>query len=124
MMPRYPVKLAKACGETPFILGPVNGGVPFPKGFGAIARREFSYFNFMRGLGLLLPGYRETYQKADRVLAGSSYTFGMLQKRFQLGDRLQLFYENGIPAAFFERGAKKTGGRSRSLAFCGSLGSL
>lgn len=121
MMPRYPVKLAQACGKTPFILGPVNGGVPFPKGFGAIARQEFSYFNFLRGLGLLLPGYRETYQKADRVLAGSSYTFGMLQKRFRLGDRLQLFYENGIPTEFFERGAKKQVGDRVHLLFVGRL---
>ncbi|MBF2084380.1 glycosyltransferase family 4 protein [Thermoleptolyngbya sp. C42_A2020_037] len=121
MMPRYPVKLAQACGQTPFILGPVNGGVPFPKGFGAIARREFSYFNFLRGLGLLLPGYRATYQKADRILAGSSYTFGMLQKRFQLGDRLRLFYENGIPTEFFRPGAKQEQGDRINLLFVGRL---
>lgn len=121
IMPRYPVKLAQACEKTPFILGPVNGGVPFPKGFGAIARREFSYFNFLRDLGLLIPGYRKTYQKADCVLAGSSYTFGMLQKRFRLGDRLQLFYENGIPTEFFERGVKERMGDRINLLFVGRL---
>ncbi|GAB4132452.1 MAG: hypothetical protein Fur0046_02270 [Cyanobacteria bacterium J069] len=121
MMPRYPVKLAQACRQTPFILGPVNGGVPFPKGFGTVARREFAYFNFLRGLGLLIPGYQETYRRADRVLAGSTYTQGLLQERFQLGDRLQLFYENGIPAEFFERGFEKLAGDRINLLFVGRL---
>ncbi|MFW5666330.1 MAG: hypothetical protein ACOC2Z_12455 [Coleofasciculus sp.] len=30
---RYPVKIVKACKDTPFILGPVNGGIPFPEWF-------------------------------------------------------------------------------------------
>ena len=30
ILPRYPVKIHKSCvGKTPFIIGPVNGGLPF-----------------------------------------------------------------------------------------------
>lgn len=103
MMPRYPVKLVQACGKTPFLLGPVNGGIPFPKGFQKIAAQEFSYFNFFRTLGRwLIPGYRQTYGSADLILAGSTYTRNWLQQTFDLDNkRLELFYENGLDGSFF-----------------------
>lgn len=103
MMPRYPVKTLKACKKTPFILGPVNGGVPFPDGFKALGRREYSYFNFLRAVGRsIIPGYRETYKKADYILAGSSYTLGLIRELFPKtrDNQIELFYENGITSSF------------------------
>lgn len=102
MIPRYPVKLVKFCDRTPLLLGPVNGGVPFPKGFQAVARQENAYLNFLRVLGrYLIPGYVQTYQKASKILAGSTYTLEMLQNLFSLPDhRIELFYENGITSDF------------------------
>jgi glycosyltransferase involved in cell wall biosynthesis len=102
MMPRYPVKIVKVCQKTPLTIGPVNGGVPFPKGFQTVARQEFAYLNFFRSIGrALIPGYRETYQNAAQVLAGSTYTLNLLKKFFNLPEaKLRLFYENGIPADF------------------------
>lgn len=121
MMPRYPVALVKACQNTPFLLGPVNGGVPFPKGFTSVARKEFAYFNFLRFFGKFLPGYYETYQKADRILVGSSYTLAMLKERFQLEDeQLNLFYENGILDQFFHRSSSNKGDAVH-LLFVGRL---
>lgn len=106
MMPRYPVKLVEACVEVPFLLGPVNGGVPFPKGFQKIARQEFSYLNFLRLIGrLIIPGYRSTYEKANQILAGSTYTLGMIKELFPARKDcdLQLFYENGVDASFLKQ---------------------
>lgn len=103
MMPRYPVKAVKACEKTPFILGPVNGGVPFPNGFKALGRREYSYFNFLRAVGRsIIPGYRETYKKANYILAGSSYTLGLIKELFPKtqDNQIELFYENGITSSF------------------------
>ncbi|NJK41724.1 MAG: glycosyltransferase family 4 protein [Acaryochloridaceae cyanobacterium SU_2_1] len=102
MMPRYPVKLVQVCHKTPFVLGPVNGGIPFPPGFAGIAQQEFAYLNFFRSLGRwLIPGYRQTYEQATQILVGSTYTYGMLQGLFDLPeDRLQLFYENGVDQGF------------------------
>jgi glycosyltransferase involved in cell wall biosynthesis len=101
MMPRYPVKVSKACQNTPFILGPVNGGVPFPRGFEAIAHKEFAQLNFLRSLGrLLIPGYRETYQRATHILAGSTYTRNLIQSLLAVAPhRIEWFSENGISAA-------------------------
>lgn len=102
MEPRYPIKLSKACQDIPFVLGPVNGGVPFPKGFQEKARQEFAQLNFLRAVGRwLLPDYVKTYKKATRILAGSTYTRQLIQQMFKLPeDRLELFYENGIPESF------------------------
>ncbi|NET60782.1 MAG: glycosyltransferase family 4 protein [Symploca sp. SIO2E6] len=105
MMPRYPVKVVKVCQKKPFMLGPVNGGVPFPRGFQEIAFQEFSYFNFLRAIGrLLIPGYRRTYKEADYILAGSTYTLNFLKEVFNIDNqRIELFYENGISDSFIKK---------------------
>jgi hypothetical protein len=109
MMPRYPVKVVQACQNTPFIIGPVNGGVPFPPAFQETAKKENANLNFLRNVGrFLIPGYRETYQKATRVLAGSTYTLNMLKNLFNLpDDQISLFYENGIPENFVTQPKQK-----------------
>jgi hypothetical protein len=81
MIPRYPVKAVKACKQTPFVLGPVNGGVPFPPGFQEVVRQEFGYLNFLISVGrALVPSYVETYKKADKILAGSTNGFYLLKR--------------------------------------------
>ncbi|MEL6468678.1 MAG: glycosyltransferase family 4 protein [Cyanobacteria bacterium J06623_4] len=106
MMPRYPFRLVEACEKTPFILGPVNGGVPYPKGLRKIALQEFAYFNVLRSVGRwLLPGYRNTYRKADYILAGSGYTLDLIQELFQRSeDGIELYFENGITQKFATAG--------------------
>lgn len=124
MMPRYPVKAVKACQKTPFLLGPVNGGVPFPKGFQEKAREEFAYLNFFRALGrFFIPGYIETYKRANRILVGSSYTLEMLKSLFRLPEQqLSLFYENGISDAFLARPQpNKAHKKQVNLIFVGRL---
>lgn len=93
MIPRYPVKAVKACKQTPILLGPVNGGVPFHPGFQEAVRQEFGYLNFLRAVGrALVPGYVETYKKADKILAGSTYSLNWLKKLFSLsGKRIEVF---------------------------------
>jgi glycosyltransferase involved in cell wall biosynthesis len=104
MMPRYPVKMVQFCKETPLLLGPVNGGVPFPQGFRETAKKESVFWNFLRPFGrYLVPGYIETYQKTNRILSGSTYTLNMLKKLFKIPDnRIELLYENGLSKRFLE----------------------
>jgi glycosyltransferase involved in cell wall biosynthesis len=81
----------------------VNGGVPFPEGFRETARKEYANLNFLRAIGrTLIPGYVETYKKADRILAGSTYTLNLIKELFAIPDsKISLFYENGISQDFF-----------------------
>lgn len=105
MMPRYPVGLSRYSQNTPFVLGPVNGGVPFPKAFKARGRREFSQLNFLRKVGAwLIPNYRSTYKTAAKVLSGSTYTRNWIAQELGVPDsKLSLMYENGVEDQFFER---------------------
>ena len=128
ILPRYPVKAIRACKNTPFILGPVNGGVPFPKGFQAVARQEFSYFNFLRLIGrYIIPGYRETYEKADYILSGSTYTMNLIKNLFEIkSKKIELFYENGIDDLFIKHETKtsridKSYKKTINLLFVGRL---
>ncbi len=123
ILPRYPSKMIKACKGTPFILGPVNGGIPFPEGFGKVARKEFAHFNFLRFFSRVLPGYSRTYRKADRVLAGSTYTLTKLKKMFSIDDsHISLFFENGISQDFFRSDSSNTDKPSTlRLLFTGRL---
>jgi len=125
MLPRYPVKTVRSCevGKTPFLLGPINGGVPFPPGFRETAKKENANLNFLRALGrYLIPGYRETYQTADRILSGSSYTLELVKNLFKIErDRLDLFYENGIPESFIQTVPKPPQNDSIKLLFVGRL---
>ncbi|MEZ2231710.1 glycosyltransferase family 4 protein [Microcoleus sp.] len=124
MMPRYPFKVVTVCQQTPFILGPVNGGIPFPAGFQETAKQEFAQFNFLRAVGrALIPGYVETYKKADKILAGSTYTLNMLKDLFAIPDeRIDLFYENGISDEFLNSTTIKNKDASQiNLLFVGRL---
>jgi glycosyltransferase involved in cell wall biosynthesis len=123
IIPRYPAKIIKACEKIPFILGPVNGGVPFPSGFQKVARQEFAYLNFLRVIGrYLIPGYVETYKKADKILAGSTYTRNLIQNLFKIpDDKIELFYENGISEDFFNSQKIKEDNQYINLLFVGRL---
>ena len=122
ILPRYPYAIVRACRTTPFILGPVNGGIPYPDGFKEIARQEFSGLNMLRLFSRLLPDYAEAYKKAACVLAGSSYTRDMIRDMFSLPDnRLMLFPENGIEEDQFHPPENKARSELLHLLFVGRL---
>ncbi len=122
ILPRYPVKAIQACTHTPFLLGPVNGGVPFPEGFADVAKKEFAQFNFLRIFSKMLSGYSQTYQQAARVLAGSTYTMNMLKNMYpDQASKIDLFYENGLSEQFIGSPRKPTGNDTLNLLFVGRL---
>ncbi len=122
ILPRYPYGISRACGRTPFILGPVNGGIPYPAGFREIASREYSGLNALRLFSRLLPDYASAYRRADCVLAGSGYTLNLVRDMLDLpAERLLLFPENGIEPDRFRPPEKKSDDGLLRLLFTGRL---
>lgn len=100
IIPRYPYKIARYCSKTPFLLGPVNGGLPFPKEYEDIKEAEGGKFNVLKKFNYLLPGYTTTYRYAKEVLVGSKHTMDELKNLFP-ETPMRYFSENGVADEFF-----------------------
>ena len=60
-------------GPIPFVIGPINGGLPFVKGFSQAANQR-EWISGLRGLYRFLPFARSTYRNAAAIIAASSQT--------------------------------------------------
>ena len=60
-------------GPIPFVIGPINGGLPWPQGF-AQAEKQREWVSGLRDLYRVLPFGRSTYRNATAIIAGSSHT--------------------------------------------------
>ncbi len=81
--------------KTPFSLGPINGGLPWPPGYES-ASREKDWIRFLRWLYTYLPFSRSTYAKSKAFIVGSSYNYLSAGRRVE-SSRLFFVHENGIP---------------------------
>jgi glycosyltransferase involved in cell wall biosynthesis len=60
-------------GPIPFVLGPINGGLPWPPGFGQLKKQK-EWISNLRELYRYLPFARSTYRHAAAIIANSSQT--------------------------------------------------
>lgn len=101
LSPTTPSIIARRCAQasTPFVLGPLNGGVPWPKHFDAARRKEREWLSYFRSAYKLLPGYRGTLSGSAAILAGSLSTLESIPAR--LRDKCIYLPENAVDLGRF-----------------------
>jgi glycosyltransferase involved in cell wall biosynthesis len=85
--------------DAPMLLGPLNGGLPWPKAYPELRRQEREWLVPVRNLYRHLPYYRSTYRHLAGVIAGSRHTATEVPRNFA-GQRFYL-PENGVDPARF-----------------------
>jgi glycosyltransferase involved in cell wall biosynthesis len=60
--------------RVPMVVGPLNGGLPWPLQYPNLRRREREWLVPVRGAYKLLPYHRSTYRNLAGVIAGSRHT--------------------------------------------------
>jgi len=105
-------------GPVPFVIGPINGGLPWPPGFSQ-ADNQKQWISGLRSLYRFLPFARSTYRDAAAIMAGSSQTYAEFAA---FRDKLFFLPENGVSASLCSTGQRS---RERSgeleLIFVGGL---
>jgi glycosyltransferase involved in cell wall biosynthesis len=106
--------------HLPFVVGPLNGGVPWPRGYADVRRREGEWVSYARGAHKLLPHYRSTRRDASAVLCGSAVAW---REASAVAGEEKCFYvpENAVSEDRFEQPTAAYGDRPLPVAFCGRL---
>jgi len=121
LSPTTPSLLATRCRRagTPFVLGPLNGGVPWPRQFDAARRAEKEWLSYVREAYKLMPGYLATRRDAAALIIGSRDTMAQMASSYR--SKCVYIAENAIdPARFTARRTRKAT-RPLRLVFIGRL---
>jgi glycosyltransferase involved in cell wall biosynthesis len=120
MSPTLPSPIARF-SPVPFVLGPLNGGLRWPKGYEEERSREKEWLVKLREAYRLLPFYRSTYARSAAVLAGFQHTIDDLPESAK--SRALNFPEVGVDPSLFNDSAPEARGTSPRMKFlfCGRL---
>lgn len=77
MSPTLPSPMAR-WSPVPFVLGPLNGGLKWPREYHGELRREREWLTHLREAYRLLPYYRSTYKRSAAILAAFEHTIADL----------------------------------------------
>jgi glycosyltransferase involved in cell wall biosynthesis len=121
LSPTTPSLLARRCAraDVPFVIGPLNGGLPWPKGFGALLRKEKEWLTYVRGAYKLLPGYRPTRTHAAAIIAGSRAALEQLPRQYR--SKTVYIPENAVDLRRFGLPASRKAPPPLRMAFVGRL---
>lgn len=128
LSPTTPSYLAKRLAKigVPFILGPLNGGIPWPAGFDRVRVAEREWLGYFRDLYRIQPGLTATRQLATALILASRHTYGEVTGHHpELEQKAIWLPENAIDPARFpeveiEPPAPRPGAPLR-VAFLGRL---
>jgi glycosyltransferase involved in cell wall biosynthesis len=114
--------MARQCRRAgvPFVVGPINGGVPWPREFDATRRREREWLSYVRGAYRLTPGYRALRASAAAIIVGSRDTLRQEPRCYR--SKCVYIPENAVdPARFVTSRADRDPPHPMRVAFVGRL---
>jgi len=85
-------------GPIPFVIGPINGGLPWPRGFTQLQNQK-EWVSGLRNLYRYLPFSRSTYRDAAAIITASSQTYSEFAT---YSDKLFFVPENGVSRSMLE----------------------
>jgi starch synthase len=103
LTPVAPSLIAAKCAQhdIPFVLGPLNGGLPWPRGFTYARVSEREWLSYVRGAYKLLPGYGSTRRCSSAIITGSRDTRMQISRSHQ--HKTVYIPENAIDPTRFTR---------------------
>lgn len=104
LSPTTPSYLARKLDEigVPLVLGPLNGGIPWPAGFDHVRLAEREWLGYFRDLYRILPGLRATRALASTLVLASRHTYGEVTAgKVELEKKAVWLPENAIDPARF-----------------------
>lgn len=121
LSPTTPSPIAALCRRAgvPFVAGPLNGGVAWPKGFDGARRKEREWLSYVRGAYKLLPGYRSMRRSAAALMIASRATWEQVPEKHK--HKCVYIPENGVDPARFDRRVQGEAGLPIRLVFLGRL---
>ena len=105
-------------GPIPFVIGPINGGLPFVQGFSQASGQK-EWISNLRGLYRFLPFARSTYRHATAIIAASSQTYAEFSA---YRDKLFFVPEPGVARSLcYDDSRNPKPGSKLDLIFVGGL---
>lgn len=104
--------------KVPFVIGPINGGLPWPPGFSQ-AQSQRSWIDNLRNLYRYLPFARSTFRRAAAIIAGSSQTYSEFAG---YSDKMFFIAENGVNRSLCRENPRRPAGDGKlEFIFLGAL---
>jgi glycosyltransferase involved in cell wall biosynthesis len=121
LSPTAPSSLAKRCSRAgvPFVLGPLNGGVPWPQGYNKERRKEREWLSYVRSIYKWLPAIRSTWRHSSAIIVASLHTLSEVPDAAQA--RTIYIPENAIDPERFAAPFDETNYDRINLCFIGRL---
>lgn len=118
LSPTTPSPIA-TLSPIPFVIGPINGGLPWPKNFQEELSREREWLSYVRDFYKILPYYRSTYSKAAAILASFQHTIKQLPATVK--DKVINFPEVGLSPKLFNQVKRSVSQEKMTILYVGRL---